>query len=183
MALRVVILGAGGHARSLAHVISRVGEAIWTTDNDDDVCSGDEVHIGVGDIAIRRRLYSKFKAQIPDRGRQIMAGVHVGPDVMLGENVLVNTGAQIDHDCVIGDHCIISPGAILCGTVTLGEGCFIGAGAIIVQEVTLEPDTFVPAGTLVVGPDDFRKPLRMVRDRGADQVDLRQEGADFLVGA
>ncbi|MGI9503589.1 MAG: hypothetical protein ACR2RE_11100, partial [Geminicoccaceae bacterium] len=184
VALRVVILGAGGHAKALRHVLpyTRV-PVIKLIENDDEVRSSDQVYIGIGDQKKRRLLFEKFRDQIPNRGVQIMGNTWIGPDVRIGNNVLVNTGAQIDHDCSIEAHCVIAPGAILCGAVTLGEGCFIGAGAIIVQEVTLEPDTFVPAGTLVVGSDDFRKPIRMVRDRGADQVDLRQEGADLLVGA
>lgn len=164
--MRVVILGAGGHAKAVGAVlIDRHGPLIrpYCTEDDDEVRPDDEVHIGVGDMKIRRRLFARFREQIPDRGVQLMTGVLIGPDCTLGNNVLVNTGAQINHDCAIGDHCIISPGAILCGGVALGEGCFVGAGAVIIEGVTLGPETFVPAGTLVVASGDFRKPQRDVR--------------------
>lgn len=191
--MRTLILGAGGHARSLKLYLP---EWVRMISNDDIVKPEDRVYIGIGDISARRRLFEKFRGQVqclwrlPGRDRdelpdgiQVFPSAHVSSDAKIGVNVLVNTGAQIDHDCTIGDHCVLAPSALLCGGVTLGEGCFVGAGAIILENVTLEPDTVVPAGTLVVGSDDFRKPIRMVRDRGADQVDLRQEGADFFVGA
>ena len=177
---REIILGKGGHARALLHVlesrvpstadvggpwmICEVAEGIRDSDilTWEGIKDSDILHVGRGPIVRRRAQYEKFKLQIPNRGIQVMERVHIGPNCDIGGNVLVNTGAQIDHDCVIGDHCVISPGAILCGGVKLGEACFIGAGAIIVENVQLAPETFVPAGTLVVGPDDFRRPQRVV---------------------
>lgn len=170
--MRVVILGTGGHAKSLAQFHS----GAILTNNDGDVLPDDEVHIGVGDMKRRRQLFRQFRHQIPDRGVQLMAMTWTGPDVRLGDNVLVNTGAQIDHDCNIGAHSIISPAAVLCGNVTIGEYSFIGAGAIIVQGVTLEPESYVRAGTLVVGPDDMRVPQRVVRRNGAMEIASRPRG-------
>ena len=162
---RTVILGAGGHARALMDGIFHTrGREFVMTENNADVRPDDEVWIGVGDIATRKRLYGLFGHRLPDNGIQIMRGAVVYDSAKLGANVLVNTGAQIDHDCVIGDHCHIGPGAVLCGGVTLGEACFVGAGAIIVNGVDLADETFVPAGTLVCGPDDFRMPVRVVRN-------------------
>lgn len=161
--MRVVILGEGGHARSWRHML---GFADLLTSNDADVLPDDEVHIGIGAIPVRRRLYGKFKAQIPNRGVQWMGNTWEGPNCVLGENLLFNTGVQIDHDCRVANHCVIAPGAILCGNVTLGEACLIGAGAIILQGVELEPKTFIPAASFVVGPDDIRAPIRNVRNDG-----------------
>ena len=156
-----IILGKGGHARAFSETFG--GRCVlFYLDHDEIPHQNDIVYIGVGDIPTRKRLFKKYRSQIPNGGVQLMDNTHVGPNVRLGYNILVNTGAQIDHDCVIGDHCVISPGAILCGGVKLGEACFIGAGAIIVENVELAPETFVPAGTLVVGPDDFRRPQRVV---------------------
>ncbi|HDZ73713.1 MAG TPA: hypothetical protein ENH55_13290 [Aurantimonas coralicida] len=174
---RIVILGTGGHARTLQALMGYPADSCILTDDDDEVRPDDSVLIGVGDVVKRRSLFKKFRSQVQEmrasrtfvhtsvkvgRGIQMIMGAMIMPNCRIGDNVLINTGAQIDHDCNISSHCVISPGAILCGNVTLGEACFIGAGAIIVQEVTLEPETFIPAGTLVVGPDDLRHPLRDV---------------------
>ena len=158
--MALVIVGDGGHARSLRFVY----RAERMLSPGEVPSTGDQVMVGVGDIPTRRRLYEEFRGQIYNRGLQIMDGARVGANVTLGVNVLLNTGCQVDHDCVIGDHCVIAPGAILCGGVKLGEACFIGAGAIIVEGVELGPETFVQAGTLVAGPNDFRSPQRVVRN-------------------
>lgn len=177
--MRIVMLGDGGHAAALSQFVM----VNWWVTDDTKVEPDDQVVIGVGDLVTRRKLFEKFAPRVkavwapgvrlptsPGRGFQFLTGVIVSVGCRIGDNVLVNTGAQIDHDCTIGHHCVIAPGAILCGGVTLGEACFVGAGAIIVEGVTLEPETFVPAGTLVVGPDDFRMPVRMVQPREAADI-------------
>lgn len=175
-----VVVGDGGHGRLISAMTGTPCFGAGHT-----VPPDVEVFIGVGELSIRRRLYEEFGARVigvidnsaniagnvkTGPGLQAFVGVIVSVGVVLGANVLLNTGAQIDHDCCIGDHCVISPGAILCGNVTLGEGCFVGAGAVIIQGVTLDAGTFVPAGTLVCGPRDFRRPQRMVLDSGTDAI-------------
>jgi hypothetical protein len=118
-------------------------------------------------------LYSDY---VISDGNQFLAFSYIGANSRLGQNILVNTGAQIDHDCKIGDHCVISPGAILCGGVELGVACFI------VEGVKLDAGTFVPAGTLVCGPSDYRKPIRMVRRDGADEVTFGSENLSDSLG-
>ena len=172
----IVILGTGGHAQALKDHLVPVDALVRATDRDDDVLTGEEVMIGLGNIADRRRLFALHREKIRWAGRQIMKGAIVYDSAELGENVLINTGAQIDHDCIVGDHCVVGPGAILCGGVRLGEACGIGAGAVILQGVSLDEGTMVPAGSLVCGPDDFRKPVRMVRRDGADLVDVDAVG-------
>lgn len=153
---RFVILGAGGHARCLQGILPYPTVLIT---NDDDVQPDDCVVIGVGDLHVRRRLFGRFREQVlsVDAGRrfvdlspglQMMPGSIVMPNCTIGENVLINTGAQVDHDCNIGNHCHIAPGAILCGEVTVGEGCFIGAGAIVPEGETIPPGTFMKAGSV-----------------------------------
>lgn len=209
--MRLVILGAGGHAAALFEI----AEVFWKqrpvlcrlTDeyeipDDFEQHHDDRYAIGIGtgiDLGIpkdRIRLFEtlgreKFASLISPaacmsqsttygRGVQIMAGAIVQPRCRIGDNVLINTGAQIDHDCNIGDHTMIGPGAVLCGEVTLGKRCVIGASATIVQRGVLPDETRVPAGTLVCGPDDFRKPVPMVRIDGTDVVEM---GAPVVEGS
>ncbi len=130
--MRVVILGKGGHAKMLyAHARRLPGYKARMTDDDESVKVDEHVLIGIGnDVNKRRALFERFRHQIIQHfamyrwvhdsvhigwGAQLAVGtiIQVGSDV--GDNVLINTGAQIDHDCTIGDHCVIAPGAILCG--------------------------------------------------------------------
>jgi len=178
------VIGDGGHGRLLAALTGATCIGVG-----DDLPDDAEVYIGLGYPNRRRRVFEEHRPRVlsfafltiqlstwPTAcGVQIMPGAIIMPGAALGENVLVNTGAQIDHDCRIGAHCVISPGAILCGAVELGEECLVGAGAIIVQGVKLDAETFVPAGTLVVGPSDFRRPQRVVLPRGTGPTEALAE--------
>lgn len=157
--MRTVILGNGGHARSLAVLMRHIAPVMVT--DDDTVLPDDDVRIGIGDLATRKRLFERFRGQVRGyfaptafsaselpRGVQLMPSAIIMPNCIIGENILVNTGAQIDHDCVIGSHCHIAPGAILCGGVTVGEGCFIGAGAVVPECSVIPAGSFVKAGSV-----------------------------------
>lgn len=179
--MRVVILGDGGHARVISGMLWGTCLQVRAVADDAAVTEDDRLILGMGDIRTRARLFETFgrerfmtlihrSAVISEdsaigAGVQVMAGVIVQSGARLRDGVLINTRASIDHGCDIGAFCHIAPGAVLCGDVTLGERCLIGAGSIIVEGVKLEPDTFIPAGSLVVGPDDIRRPQRVVRDR------------------
>jgi carbonic anhydrase/acetyltransferase-like protein (isoleucine patch superfamily) len=194
--MKVVILGAGGHARVLASILGMRGLP-HRCGGEDEVGEGDWAVIGVGNLQTRMEMYAQFSRVIMNvihpsaivmssigdsSAAQIMAGAIIQPGCHIGANTLINTRAVIDHDSYIEPHCHVAPGAVLCGGVRLGEGSFVGAGATIIQGVSLEPGTFVPAGTLVVGPDDFRKPLVMVR-RGRDVSAREREEAPLLKGS
>lgn len=167
----IVILGNGGHARVCMDILKyrfpteKIESCQFDPAESFSSESGLRYVIGVGDIWLRRRLYDEIMGGVIEvihqtailpfnrysdytQGAQIMAGVVIQPYVLLGHNVLINTGAQIDHDCIIGDHCHIAPGAILCGGVTVGEGAFIGAGAVIPEGRKIPDNAFVPAGTV-----------------------------------
>src|SRR3990172_7312079 len=101
--------------------------------------------IGVGSVkdnSIRKRLYEKAKQigfLIPPvshlhawisketklgEGAQIMAGVVIQPNTLVGENTIVNTSATVDHDCIIGRDVHICPGVIVSGGVSIGDNAF-----------------------------------------------------------
>ncbi len=101
-------------------------------------------------LSIVHPLATRFISWTNDDGLIILAHAHIGYDVKIGKNVLVNTGAIIEHDCAIGDHVHIAPGAILCGNVTIGEGAHIGAGAVIRQGIRIGAWSVVGCGAVVV---------------------------------
>jgi sugar O-acyltransferase (sialic acid O-acetyltransferase NeuD family) len=91
------------------------------------------------------------------KGLQVMPGAIVHKFVILGKNVILNTGSTIDHDCKIGDGVHIMGSAAIAGNVTIedfatigtnstilpnlkiGWGAYIGAGAVVTQDV--EPNS------------------------------------------
>lgn len=102
----------------------------------------------VGDNSARNKVFQKLKdANI--KTHSINMGI-LSANVIMGENILINYGAQIHHDCVIEDNCVIGPGAIICGGVHLCNNCFIGAGAVIKQGVTIGKNAVVGTGSVVL---------------------------------
>jgi sugar O-acyltransferase (sialic acid O-acetyltransferase NeuD family) len=101
-------------------------------------------------------------------GSVIMAGVVLNADALIGENVIINTGATVDHDCIIANGVHLAPGATLCGNVRVGEGTLVGAGATIIPNITIGGRVVVGAGATVVSnvPDGvvvMGTPARVVR--------------------
>ena len=68
---------------------------------------------------------------------------------VIGNHVIVNTGAQVDHDCVIGNYVHLAPGVVLCGAVQIGEGAFLGAGAIVLPGKKIGAWATVGSGSVV----------------------------------
>lgn len=83
-------------------------------------------------------------------GAQIMAGVVIQPNVIVGNNTIINTRASIDHDCQIGESVHVAPGVTLSGSVVIGRRSFIGAGATVIQSRMIGENVMIRAGTLVV---------------------------------
>lgn len=97
----------------------------------------------------RKNPYSRFKkigyelVNLVDRtaniastvqmgeGNLICGNTFVGPDAILGSNIIVNVGAIVNHDCIVSDHCHIASGAVLAGEVIIGENTLVGQGAVI----------------------------------------------------
>ncbi len=125
------------------------------------------IHIAVGDIEFRDRIYTHFKkhnftfstiidpdATISDlsevdEGSYIAPGSILTANIKIGKCVIVNTGSVISHDCTIDDFCNIAPRAVLCGNVKIGKKTIIGAGALIKEKSRIGNNVFVGMGTVV----------------------------------
>ena len=101
---------------------------------------------GIADLFAAVRCDYKFIHYI---GNFLGPNAVVGVDTVLGNHVIINTGASVDHDCKIGDFVHIAPGAHLCGNVEVGDGAFVGAGTIVTPGSKIEPWAFIKAGSLV----------------------------------
>ena len=79
----------------------------------------------------------------------ILHGTTIQAQTQIGQQVILNTGAQVDHDCVIGDYAHIAPGAVLCGRVQVGEGTLIGAAATVIPGIQIGKWAIIGAGAVV----------------------------------
>lgn len=85
-----------------------------------------------------------------EEGSQVMAGVVIQADCVIGPNVIVNSSASIDHDCKISSDVHVAPGAVLCGNVSVAEEAFIGSGATLSQGISVGSNAIIGAGSSVV---------------------------------
>lgn len=188
--MKLAIIGAGGHAKEVYHSIKRRGdsqplelagffvEPEYVTEGasmyDLPIRSVEEldtethwIHIAVGNIDFRARLYANMKefgfnfaniidpTAIVSEDSDIQEGSYVAPratltaDVRIGKCCVVNTGAIVSHECVIEDFCNISPGAVLCGNVRVGERSLIGAGSVIREKTWIRDNVVLGMGSVV----------------------------------
>lgn len=93
-------------------------------------------------------------------GTSVCAGCILTTDIVIGQHVIVNTGAVISHDCQVADFCTISPQTTLCGAVQIEAGADIGAGSTIIQGRYIGEGAVVGAGAVVI--DDVRAETTVV---------------------
>jgi len=173
--MRVLILGAGGHAQVIADAIlsaSRLGEELtlagFLDDNAEltgDVLLGarvlgtirqvsefehDALIVGIGDNVTRARLFD----QMQQRGEQFARVVHpratVADDVRIDDGVVVFAGAVINTGSFIGPNSIINTGATLDHHARIGAHVHIAPGVHLGGAVTLGEGVLLGIGSSVV---------------------------------
>lgn len=177
---KVLVIGAGGHAKEVICTVKACGRGVLAVDDDPEKWGSDVLGVNVSAIDERRGnsaiiaignnarrkeratgLHFRWETIVHPaawvapsakvgRGSVVFAGAVVQPDVVIGDHVIVNSGATISHDCVIGDFAHIASGAHLAGGVQVGEGAFIGIGSSVIQRVRIGSWTTVGAGAAVI---------------------------------
>ena len=77
--------------------------------------------------------------------------VHAGceRETHIGARTLLMAGCHIGHDVVMGADCEVAPNAVICGHVTIGKSVRIGAGATIRPFVTIGDNARIGMGAVV----------------------------------
>jgi len=170
MRKRIVILGAGGHAKEICVTLQLNGYQVVGFLDDDPALWGTQVlglgvlgpisHapsldiegaiVGIGDNEIRRAFFE----QLERWGIPIVNAIHpsaiISPHVFLGKGVVVHPQAIINVSAQIGDNVIINSGAIVTHDVTVGDHAHIGPGACLCGGVKVGKLAFVGAGAAVI---------------------------------
>lgn len=171
---KIVLVGFGGHARSVADSIEREGKyhIIGYTDLkpaevdngykylgvDDELekIYSDGTHLAavtlgqLGTDKVRHKLYDKLKKigfelpVITDPSAIIAPNVIVGEGTFIGKNVVVNSNTSI------GKMSIINTGALLEHDNSIGEYCHIAVRAVCSGTVTIGNNSFVGANATVI---------------------------------
>lgn len=193
---KAYIFGNGGHARVIASVLScdvvfvvagpakagnEVSQQAFLAD-----LPGNDIYIGIGDNAIRTRIFNELKTLgrspaicvAPTAfvardaslavGAVILAGAVVGSRAVICENAIVNTLSSVDHDGYLGAHSSVTVGVTFGGAVRTGTSCFFGMKSAVIPGITIGNNVTVAAGSLVTKsvPDNVMvggSPARQIR--------------------
>jgi sugar O-acyltransferase (sialic acid O-acetyltransferase NeuD family) len=167
--LRVLVLGAGGHARAVAEVARAAGWVVaGFTDRVRDparpeILGGDDdvarlvrrrrlhgVLIGVGNTALGRRaeLFAAF--------RSLAAPALVHPRASIARTAALDAGAVVMAGVIvgagvaIGANAVLYSGAIVEHDSRVGAHAYLSPGAVLAGSVTVDEGAFVGAGAVVI---------------------------------
>ncbi|MEB3097114.1 acetyltransferase [Achromobacter sp. D10] len=187
MTNKVGVFGFSGWAREIGdialaiglspvYVVRDKGEATGADDRFDIILEADVLNhaemdfvIGIGDGAIRKKVYDRFKDKLTFRnlihphasfghgqldrinqskGVVVCAGVRMTNNIEVGNFSLFNLNATVGHDCIIEEFSAVSPGACVSGNVHIEQAVWIGTGATINQG-TPDQKLVIGAGSMI----------------------------------
>lgn len=172
----IILLGLGGHAKSVIDCIERQGKyriagfldkeergkvcyrGYEVIGNDDDLSKF--YHQGIqnafvtvgflGRSTVRNRLYDRLK-EIGYRLPVIIdPSAVVAGDVELGEGTFIGKLAMVNADAKIGSMCIINSGALIEHECRVGDFSHISVGTVLCGGVAVGKNTFVGAGSTLI---------------------------------
>ena len=173
---KLVLLGGGGHCKSVLDSVLRSGEfsKIVITDPEiekgtlilgcpvvgtDDVLSMlksegfDYAFITVGSIG-DSRIRMKLVRKAEDIGFNfpviIDPSAEIAESASIGAGTFVGKNTVVNADCDIGCHCIINTSAVLEHECTVGDFSHVSVGAILCGGCRVGFDSFVGAGSVVI---------------------------------
>lgn len=185
---RVILIGAGGHARSLLGVMHAIGCEVVGLVADDTgnnlelaghpvlgrlaelralITTGEKVSLvlAVGDNYHRLRIFYEISKQNPE--------IRFPP--------VTHPSAVIAHDVVLGDGTVIMPGAVVMAGSQLGAACLLNTRASLDHECVLEEGAALGPGAVTGGRVAIGR--RSFVGLGASVIQGVSIGADTVVGA
>ena len=173
--MRIVILGAGGHAQVVADIVQRMAEAGAGVEavgylDDDAALAGrrfgglpvlgtladlaavahEAVVVAIGDNATRRRVFDQMRAA----GERLAVARHpaatVAPDVTLGPGTMICAGAVVNPGSVVGANVILNTGCTVDHHNRVGDHVHLAPGVHTGGTVTLGEGAFVGIGATII---------------------------------
>jgi sugar O-acyltransferase (sialic acid O-acetyltransferase NeuD family) len=164
--MRVVVLGAGGHAKPVIEALRAMGaEVLGVLDDaprgavlgvpqigslaDLGRFAGEAAAIAIGDNAMRARLGAACRAA----GLSLPAVIH--PAAIVSPSAAIEAGAQVMARAAIGAEAriaalaLVNTGAIVEHDCVLEEAAHLGPGAVLCGFVRVGPRALVAAGAVV----------------------------------
>jgi sugar O-acyltransferase (sialic acid O-acetyltransferase NeuD family) len=161
---RVVIIGAGGHARVIADIIRCRGDQVLGFLDDREAENFQKMTIlGKTANALRYREYkfvigigrNEIRKSISERYDELdyYTAVHpaavVAKDVRIAPGSVIMANAVINTGSVVGKHCIINTGATVDHDSVLGDYTHVSPGANLSGTVYVGESTWIGTGAVV----------------------------------
>jgi len=172
--MKIVVIGAGGHARVILDVLKAQGghEIIGIIDKNHHpdenlegvpiLCTFDKLPeliskegvegaiVAVGDNHIRKNYYNELKKL----GLKLVNAIHpsasIASNVELGEGIVICRETIVCVDAKIGNNCILNSGAIIEHQDILEDHVHIAPGVNLAGRVTVKEGSFVGIGSNVI---------------------------------
>ncbi len=168
MARKVIILGAGGHAKVIGDIIIKNGDELlgFLDDNEqiqnkvifdnkkvigtiNDCYKYPDVYfiIGIGSNKIRKAISQEYNL---NWYTAIHPNAVIASDVQIGNGSVVMAGSVINTGTKIGKHCIINTSSSIDHDNILEDYVHISPGAHLAGAVTVKNGTWICAGAIVI---------------------------------
>lgn len=173
---RVIVIGAGGHARSVIDIIlqNREYDIVGCVDsvypsvkelpgirgipiigNDDNLeelyNSGiKNIIIAIGDNYLRAKLYKKVIDIGFNPVTVISRNAVISPRAVIGKGTCVMPGVVINVNCSIGEDCIVNTNSSLDHDCLIGNHCHIAPGVAVSGTVILGEYVQIGTGASVI---------------------------------
>jgi sugar O-acyltransferase (sialic acid O-acetyltransferase NeuD family) len=170
----IVLIGAGGHARSCIDVIEHEGrfeilglvglpEEVGTRVLGYPVLGSDHelpelvaragcALVSVGQITspmLRMKLFDQLRKTGCDLPVIVSPRAHVSRHARVGAGSIVMHGAVINAAAVVGRNCIINSQSLIEHDVSVGDHCHIATAAVLNSAVRVGAASFIGSGTTV----------------------------------
>jgi sugar O-acyltransferase (sialic acid O-acetyltransferase NeuD family) len=164
-----VVLGAGGHARSVVDVLERAGHTViavsgqtggqpWHVDGLADdapalaLVERDGLHacVAVGANAARRRLVADLLARGLSAPPVVASTATVSPRSRLGAGTVVLEHAHVGPAADVADAVIVNTAAVVEHDCVVGTGVHVAPGAALLGAATVGEVTLVGSGARVL---------------------------------
>jgi sugar O-acyltransferase (sialic acid O-acetyltransferase NeuD family) len=84
------------------------------------------------------------------KGVVVLPGCCLDRNVVIEDNVLINTSCTIAHDSKIGNHCFLSPRVAIAGFTIIDELCLLGINTTIIDNLHICSCVQTGGGALVI---------------------------------
>jgi len=102
-----------------------------------------EVSVGIGEPAVRERLFKKLKADGLETATLIHPDVHIPETTRIGKGVTIQYGCFISCNVEIGDYVYLQPQVNVGHNDILKEGCILSGMTNLAGGVTIGKYTYV----------------------------------------